>query len=216
MRSARTFVMAILVPSSLLFVPETSWSGPNAGGVLILHAPVGVVETQCSFSGLDDCNSANVRVEGSDLVPVFLLAAFPSESSPRLAGVALGIDYDPEKVLLAEWGACGDFELHQDEWPAPNTGIAVTWFDGNTQTDHLVEILWFAAYGIGDPGTLDARGHPNGGGAFADDDIPANLDPIADYGKLGFGMDGYLPCPDATPVVPTSWGLVKATYGQPE
>jgi hypothetical protein len=30
---------------------------------------------------------------------------------------------------------------------------------------------------------------------FGDDMIPANTDPIADYGSLGFGCAGYTPCP---------------------
>jgi hypothetical protein len=215
MKRTSTAVLALLIPAAFLLAPATSWSGPNAGGVLILHALPGVVESHCGFSNIDSCNDANVRMEGGSAVNAWVLAAFPSAGSPRLAGVVFGLHYDENQVFVMDYQACGDFELHDNGWPDPDTGIAITW--NEAQTEHLVELLWLSAYGVIDlPGTLDTRGHPQGGGAFADDAIPANIDPIADYGRLGFGTDGYLPCPDATPVMTTTWGSMKSTYREPE
>ena len=83
------------------------------------------------------------------------------------------------------------------------------------QTDRLVLVYTLAAVEYyGTDASLDLIGHPTGGGWFADDAVPANLDPIADYGRMGFNSNpGYLPCPDGpTPAVESSWGAVKNRY----
>jgi hypothetical protein len=107
---------------------------------------------------------------------------------------------------------CGDFELHTQNWPSSGEGICITW--NEAQLGHLTELNWFAAYSIeGNPTPIALVGHPTGGGAFGDDDMPANIDPIADYGTFGFYVDGYLPCPEGpVPVEEHSWGRVKAEF----
>jgi hypothetical protein len=76
--------------------------------------------------------------------------------------------------------------------------VAVTWAE--VRTAHLVPVYWFAGYvWSGQSAAFELIRHPTQGGWFADDDVPANLDPIAGYGRLGFFRDGYLPCPDPQP-----------------
>ncbi|MEZ4648234.1 MAG: hypothetical protein R3E97_05495 [Candidatus Eisenbacteria bacterium] len=198
---ASTFVsltFVILLCAGLASPPDVlGWGGPNEGGTLILHADTGTVYTEdgeyCGLSGLADCGSAEVRVEQAEPVVAHVLAAFFPGSGPRLSGLVFGIDY-PANIVLLGHGACGDFELPQDDWPASGSGTAVTFAEA--QTDDLVEVYWFAAYSeYAQPGRLELGAHPTQGGLFADDSIPGYLDPIAGFGALGFSTDGTLVCP---------------------
>jgi hypothetical protein len=183
-----------------LVLVSTAEGGPNAGGVLILHWNTSVVyspgvTTYCGQSELPSCNDAVTRANTATTLVLHALAAFPLENVPRLAGVCFGVQYDESQTFIVDWGACGDFELPNSGWPGSVEGNCVTW--NEAQTDHVTEIYWFAAYSIyGNSTQLALRGHPSGGGSFGDDDVPANLDPIADYGTFGFYTDGYLPCPN--------------------
>ena len=180
-----------------------SFAGPNEGGTLIIHANPSLsycedVAAYCGQSGLSDCSQAITEHDGDASVVFFMIAAFPSAGSPRLAGVTFGIFYDQTHLTILDSGMCGDFELHTSGWPGPGEGNAVTW--NTTQTDHLVEVYWFAAYNepTPSPGIFTVTDHPvrGGGCCFGDDAVPANLDPILAYGALGFDQPGTLPCPD--------------------
>jgi len=211
-------ITSALIVALVSIAPTNSWSGPNEGGVLILHAAADIVFTSgvdyCGQSGLANCSEAIVQVEGDDIATVFILAAFPGANSPRLAGVTLGIDYSRTNIGIIDWGSCGDFQLPTGDWPEPGSGSSVTWLEA--ETDHVVEIHWF---GLGDyygnATTFNVTEHPSRGGSaiFADDSIPAEIDIAVDHGRLGFGgAEGYLPCPDPVPIEQTTWGQLKATY----
>ncbi|MEZ4649867.1 MAG: hypothetical protein R3E97_13980, partial [Candidatus Eisenbacteria bacterium] len=108
-----------------------------------------------------------------------------------------GLEYDALAVTILDFGSCGDFELPSGEWPAPGEGTAVTWSEA--QTTPLTHVYAFAGYNYAYYGadvSFDLAPHPTQGGFFADDSVPSILDPIADFGRLGFGNNpGYLPCP---------------------
>ncbi|MFC1573009.1 LamG-like jellyroll fold domain-containing protein [Candidatus Eisenbacteria bacterium] len=177
--------------------------GPNAGGTLIVHSTPQTDFTYdfpsyCGQSGLTGCESANTNLPGWDSGPYvwWATAAFRYGSSPRLAGVTFGIDYDAYSVFLLDWGECGDFSLSTGGWPAPNEGTAISW--SSAQTNQLTEVYWFAGYEYyGQDFDFCLTPHPTQGACFADDDIPANVDDVAGLGCLGFNDNpGYLPCPD--------------------
>ncbi|MCA9727468.1 MAG: hypothetical protein KC729_07280, partial [Candidatus Eisenbacteria bacterium] len=185
-----------------LLVVSSAFGGPNAGGVIILHQNDALVYTDgvsfCGQAGLNVCDNAATRADTDEIVVLHALAAFPGDAHPRLAGIAFGVHYDEAQIRFVDWGMCGDFELSESGWPASDSGTAVTW--GEAQTNHLTQFYWIAAYSyLGNPAQVVLRGHPQGGGNFADDDIPSNLDVIADYGAFGFYMDGELPCPVPQP-----------------
>ncbi|MCC7144014.1 MAG: hypothetical protein IT349_18110 [Candidatus Eisenbacteria bacterium] len=180
-------------------------AGPNAGGTLVLHANTAIVYTPdttnyCGQGGLTVCDAAVSSVTGADPVVFFAVAAFPAASSPRLAGLTFGVAYDAA-VTLAAYGSCGDFELTTGAWPNSGEGTAITW--NTAQTSHLTEAYWFAGYNYYSPAPANfgLTAHPTQGGKFADDAVPANLDDISDYGRLGFDNQGSAPCP--TVVTPT-------------
>ena len=210
-----SFVAGLSIVAGLLLSSGAAVAGPNADGVLIVsyHDVItysdGDPESVCQlieeFDPLLDCGGAvtNVLTDPPGRAVLWAVyAAFPLQSSPRLAGVTVGVDYDNSTVFLVPgaWESCGDFVLHDNDWPGPNTGAAITW--NAARTDHLVRVLVFAGYEYyGQDTSFDLIPHPNGGGFFADDDVPSNLDEIADYGRLGFNGDpGYLPCPVDDPL----------------
>ncbi|MCB9463883.1 MAG: hypothetical protein H6682_09390 [Candidatus Eisenbacteria bacterium] len=202
-RALSFLAFCLLVPLS------TAIAGPNASGVHILHVNDGLVWSDsgeyCGESGLDACGGADTRVDEVGRSIFFLLAAFPSTASPRLFGTTAGIDYDPSLLIVEAWQTCADFELPSGDsppyygaWPNPNSGNAMTW--NTVQTDHLVELGWFAVYRYVDDETIfTTMSSPVAGSFFADDSVPSILDPVVDFGALGFGTDGYLPCPGGPP-----------------
>jgi hypothetical protein len=191
--------------------------GPNAGGVLVLHSSGGIIQTNgesyCGTSGLTECNQARTRVDGDSLWILHALAASPEASHPSVSGVLFGIRYDPGELGLAQLGRCGDDEYDWPGWPGTEGRVTVSW--NVPQTDHLFEVYDFVAYTEpGVPTVFSLGPHPTEGGYFLGGGDYWELDEIADYGRLGFGTNGYLPCPEPepTPVRQESWGMIKMTY----
>jgi hypothetical protein len=153
------------------------------------------------MSALDSCSAAvtSVAWDPGKRIVFHVLAAFPPGSSPRVKGLSFGIDYDPTKLVLDTRGSCADFEVADGTWPAPGTGTAQSWTTG-AQTGLLTEAYWLVGYTYseqeGEDSTLVALiPHPRHHGVFVDDGFPAEVDTVAGYGRLGFGMAGALPCP---------------------
>lgn len=198
-------------------------AGPNAGGTLVLHAaePFFARTIECVWceneafcGGITQCSDADTRVESEPLAlsVIYIYAAFPEGSSPRMKGVTFGIEYGGA-VELTPIG-CGDLEIPQPDWPASGSGTALTWAVTRTEPFPLLYVMGvYYYYGTGDPIQVCATEHPTQGGWFGDDSVPAVLDPIADYGCIGFGVDGYLPCPEGpVPTRETTWGRTKARF----
>ena len=195
----------LLCVGFLLFAPGLVLAGPNEGGTLILHANSSLVFTNdmqnpCGHSGLTACSLAVTSVpwDSGKKIVFHAIAAFPSESQPRLKALSFGIDYDPEKFFLVARGTCADFEIPGSGWPAADTGTSQSWTTA-TQTGLLTEAYWFVGYAYSeqeeDSTSVALIPHPLQHGVFVDDAFPSDVDTIAAYGKLGFGSDGYLPCP---------------------
>lgn len=181
---------------------QTVMSGPN-WGTLILHGNPDIVYTDdgssyCGQSNLESCNDAVLSIEGDGPVVIHALAAFRVSTAPRLKGITFGIEYGNCLVIDA-WGACSDFELATGDWPASGQGTALTW--NEVQTGQLTEVYWFACYVEGHTiDRLKTAPHPNQGGNFSDDSIPARLDPIRGYGVFGFNRLGFISCPPNAPL----------------
>lgn len=198
---------AIWFAGFLLLAPSLAVAGPNAGGTLMLHADPSLVYTTdtqswCGQTSLAACSLAVTSVPWQSGTPIVFhaIAAFPPDSQPRLKALSFGIDYDPAKFVLAARGSCADFELPDGGWPAPGTGTAQSWTTA-TQTNLLTECYWFVGYAYSEQEGEDSTSvalipHPVQHGVFVDDAFPAEVDTIAGYGRLGFGMAGAVPCPD--------------------
>jgi hypothetical protein len=165
--------------------------------VLIVNAHPEIVvcadnEPYCPDLTLTECVSANVTHTGPENVVFGVYGVFPG--SPRVSGVTIGISYD-DPIVISAFGNCGDFELHLEDWPASGSGTAVTW--SVAQTAQIQPLYWFVGYEYYlEGGAFSLVPHPTGGSLFADDSIPAEVDPVAAFGVLGFnGADGSAPCP---------------------
>ena len=198
----RHLLLSVCAFAALAMACDHASAGPNAGGTLIVHGDAGVVYTNDidDYTGASPlpggCSTAETNYPADEHFVWWVKAVFPESTSPRLLGVTFGVDYDAAAIVLEGYGASGDFELADPNWPEPQSGTAVTF--QNTQTAWLVDLYWFAGYnysGYGTDVSFDLAPNPSQGAYFADDDVPSNLDPVADFGSFGFGMDGYLPCP---------------------
>jgi len=196
----KKFLLAVAV----LCIGTMAFAGPNAGGTLILHNAGLVSATNNSSTpcpqgaALTSCAAAVTRVDGTDFALLKVFAAFSSTASPRLMGVAWGVHYDAN-IAIESLKNCGDFEIADGTWPASDTGNSVTF--NIVQTAPLTVVYVFSAYGDGNPGTMCVRDNPDPltGGNFGDDVVPANLDPIAGYGCMGFATNGSVVCPYEPP-----------------
>jgi hypothetical protein len=217
-------VSCAVILCTVLFGPALA--GPNAGGVILLHCNEGIEFSSSSYdycgqSGLSECAEADVRVDRETPAVFYALAAFPESSSPRMISVSFGVNYDPALLALVGHGRCADSEMTDDTWPAPATGAIVFW--QTAQTGRLTEFYWFAAYDYaGAQASFQLTPHPWSEGLFCDDSSYGYLDPIADYGTLGFFTDGYLPCPPSNPALEVAEGergdqprLGLSVMGQP-
>lgn len=188
----------LLLAAAALTCAGAAVAGPNVGGTLIVHENPGVVASSdptdyCGSSGLQDCGAAITRHDGTESAALFVLAAFPGGSSPRLSGVVFGVGY-PADITLLYGTACGDFELATAGWPASGEGTAVTW--NSAQTGLLTEVYSFVGYTYyGAPAVLALTAHPSQGSSFADDSVPSQLDDIACLSSFGFNTAGSLCCP---------------------
>jgi hypothetical protein len=193
----------------------TAFAGPNAGGVLLLHAAPKIEYTTsrvsyCDSLDLPDWEGIRVRSEPDpDRAQLFyVLAVFDTSRSPRLQTVTFGLgDYGGEGTILFEnWGSClHATEITTEGWPRPNGGTALS-FVGHHFTEAVTPLYWFSAY-VYVAGELPLGPHPSEkiGGNFIDDS-PVQ-DPIEAYGVLGFGVEGTKPPP--RPLVPLRKGMTR-------
>lgn len=168
--------------------------GSNAGGALLVHATPGLsyspTAEYCGTSVLSQCGSGRYSVTGGDTYVFHVIAARPSNAVPKISGVTFGIAYDSTSFELVDRGVCADFELAEPNWPAPGSGTAVSWTQ--PRSGQFTEVYWFAGFNRhpGTPTEFAIVPHPTEGAFFADEHVPARLDPVQCLGSLGFDMPG--------------------------
>ncbi|MCA9759242.1 MAG: choice-of-anchor D domain-containing protein, partial [Candidatus Eisenbacteria bacterium] len=206
-RRASILLSLLTVVGLVLAMTTHALAGPNAGGVLIVHGDPEFAATgsECGAINLNYCNQADPWLPADgERYTWWVLAAFPDGSSPRMTGVQFGIDYWSDEVEITDWGICGDLAIPDQNWPQPGSGISVVWT--STQTSQVTPVGWFetrvlqAYVGYSAYVYIEESSRPEGG-AFVDDSVPGILDPIADYGVMGFGDPGENYCPE-TPEPP--------------
>ncbi len=195
-----SFALAFLICASTYVL-----AGPNAGGTIIVHSASLTYEghAECGRgTAPGSCATAVTRIDNatSDSLKVWkVYAAFPSNACPRLKDITFGLAYDDDYsdqngIVLNSYGSCADAELDMNGWPHNQTGTTLSW--NSTQRATLVECYWFAGYNYYQvPKLFQLIAHPEQGGYFADDGVPAELDAITGYGSLGFNMNGQVACP---------------------
>lgn len=183
-------------------VPCAGPCGPNAGGVLLVHANPSIAYTvdndgYCGEAALENCEEARSTIFSSPgSAHVFsVLAAFPAGAVPHLNEVYFGLDYDGSEVGILEWANCSDYEMPLESWPEPGTGTSVHWI--SAREDALIEVYWFAAQNYyGNPQRVELTGYPGWGGLGAFRDADADRwDQVVCAGVLGFETPGENCCP---------------------
>jgi hypothetical protein len=189
-------------------------AGPNAGGVLLVHDTGLVYSTDLQgppFGGTvpTSCHDVDVQAPFGDSAIQLIwkvYAAFPTGGSPRLQGVAWGMDITPQGggyAVLSGGGLPnpGDFAQTANGFPLANGGWVGQSFPTGTRTALMNEIYWFVGYAYGGPTGTSVQyfcATPPAGTQpmFVDDDTPRSTDGIAGYGCLGFGGPGQVHCPN--------------------
>jgi hypothetical protein len=194
------------VLAALCCLASVGTAGPNAGGVLVVH------DAQITFSSGDlpqppsspppaTCELVDVEVEPSQNMSNLrvwkVYAAFPQSSSPRVKGLAWGIhghNWTYSEVVAAglpDPPNC--FQVVEGSWPTPPGAIGQSFL--YTQTATIVECYWFGGYCYQGEG-FETMEHFSDGAEFVDDAVPGNVDDIAGFGWIGFGIQGQVPCGD--------------------
>jgi len=203
---------ATVVAVVFLMLSGVAAAGPNAGGTIFVHDPglryQGYGQAYCSMGTPPaSCESAVTQLDGNDDSPWVwkVYAAFKPCTLPRLKALDFSISYnawpgDPNGIVILDHGACIADTPHEGEypdygWPGSGTGDVLVF--QYTQTTRLVEMYWFAGYAYHGGAGYFRLAPGRYGGQFADDSVPALLDPIAGYGALGFNQPGTLTCPSA-------------------
>jgi hypothetical protein len=186
----------LLAVVALACIGSVATAGPNEKGVLNAFLLEGVVYTidhgATEYCVPICCENGVTTSTGPDTKVVVLVAQFCPGSA--LAGITFGWTY-PANIGIVEVGSCGEFELATNNWPDSGEGTAVTFTP--TRLDPCVAVYWFAGYDYYQvPAEVTLGGHPTQGAKFADDSVPAILDPIACLGRFGFGgAPGFNCCP---------------------
>jgi hypothetical protein len=214
----------------LLLIPVLAIAGPNAGGVLLVHANTALIYTSdttsyCGQAGLQACSLAVTSVpwDPATTTVFYVMAAFPDTSQPRLKALAWGVDWDDSKLVILAHGSCADFDIPDGGWPASGKGIGQSFLE--TRTGLLTELYWFAGYAYGaelDSTSVVVIPHPLQGGTMVDDAVPPAVDSLMAYGTLGFGAVVATPCPagpDQVTWIPgdtSGWGVAEPSDSDPD
>jgi uncharacterized membrane protein len=188
------------VAAILALASGVGQAGPNAGGSLVVHdTGLTYSDEGYNYCGKGDvpstCQDVDARIDDDGVTWIWkVYAAFPSTSQPRLKAVAYGWEWDPEVVILQVQHCTIDVLYHS------STYVSCCWMGlQDVHTTHLTELGWFAGYHYGAPATFRTRGLPHeecdSRAWFGDDSVPMVQDSVAAFGYIGFGIDGYVPCP---------------------
>lgn len=200
-RGERALLRGLVLAGLGLLVARAALGVPNEGGVLVLHyardtAVRGTSLDPCSLPVVRDLDQVVTRVpaDGKDHL-VIVYAAFPKDSVAQVAGITFGIRYSASVTVVSQ-GACNNsgLEIPESEWPKSDSGVALAispFYIGNK-----FPIYWFVLSASG-AGYFELTPHPNRkhGGQFGTPERKPRLEPIADYGKIGFDLEGYVPRP---------------------
>ena len=162
---------------------------------------------------------------------VYLLVSptlYVDSSMGGLTGLQVGIDYraagnSGSGIGVHGWNHCADLEFPQNDWPDPGSGNTITWAIDTCQDEEVVTAGYFyvTAYAKSNMSVIE---FPPTGQAKVADCFGAEFEatPGLERSRLGWAYFGssvggcnplLTPCSDTVPVRPTTWGQIKARYG---
>lgn len=213
--------------------PSPTTSEPR----ILLHIGTPATHDQCAAGTLGDPAAAVVSArlstkESGPFYFVYLLVA--PERLNGVAGFDCGISYEnglPEDISngsgidIFSWTRCATAEISTtvgNRWPQPGSGNIITWdytYNCQTGATAVAGYFYLAAY---TPDRLSIVANPTTGYAEVSDCTPAEF--RVESARLGYvefsnestttlGCNPWLRnCATNVPVLPTTWGAVKALY----
>jgi hypothetical protein len=175
---------------------------------MLLH-----VDNTVSFSpGWDYCTYNPLPATCGDLATnvtkdpgvdalVWMVAAFPSGSSPGVNAFQVGLAGDLDNDYFDAYGICGPgpFEIPDATWPGAGAGTAVAYT--STVYSQLFKMYWFATLAPNIGASLSTTNYYGGDhhAEWADDSAPPVTDFCDLFGTVTWGGPGVLNCPGPLP-----------------
>lgn len=194
----------LLVLLALAVAATPVWAGRNANGAMVVHTDNGITYTSMDYCPhpvpgvCTDLVTTSTKLPEEEVAVIWLLAAFPSQSSPGVTTIQFGIQHNlpSNQGYFDAYAACGPqpLELPDDGWPESNAiGNLVAY--GAPLYSQLFKFYWFGVVGV-DGGYFETRTYPNTNEAkFVDDSNPPTEDLCFNFGRVRWGTDGYNACP---------------------
>ena len=172
-----------------------------------------------------------VYILGAPVIPPYDNQGF-WDDLPGMAGIQVGITYEKGSeqrrgIEVLDWTSCSDLQFPGDNWPESGSGNTITWI-ADTCDEGIVAAGYFyvSAYG---PAAMQLAPFPPTGlvktatcrAAESEVQTPLALSRVGwvsmGGGTVGTDTDGCNPliesCTGPVPVRPTTWGQIKARYG---
>lgn len=196
-------ICAFLLLATVASIPAHADSDDLSGGVMFVHAPPALVYTGsvdwCDSTKIASCEDQVTRVDAGEAI-WFVLSAWQGVKSFSAVEFGFG-DYDSENYIFEDWGLCVSdamalYHPSEDDWPGPNTGIALA-ASGGSWSDSLAPICWFAGYAYAGGDTISLIPNAATGNAGWVSGISSTPYETTCLGALGIGADGIACCPDS-------------------
>lgn len=194
----------LLVLLALAVAATPVWAGRNANGAMVVHTDNGISYTSMNYCPhpvpgvCTDLVTTSTKLPEEEVAVIFLLAAFPPQSSPAVTTIQFGIQHNlpPGLGYFAGFSACGPnpLELPDAGWPESNSVGNLIAYSAPVYSS-LFKFYWFAVYGV-DSGYFETRTYPTTNEAkFVDDGSPPLEDLCTRFGRIQWGSPGYNACP---------------------
>lgn len=221
---------------SVLVTPAGCVSGRQGNAKIMVHLRGRTAKNPCG-SGVPRCGSVVTRGKLYPELYFAYLLVTDGAATPGVGGVECGIDYAGAPnagVDIFSWTLCGAMvDAPVSGWPQSAGGNRILWDttshcqrtepggDGSGVTA-TAGYFYLGAYTSDD---LRVTVHPVSGAARVLDceSCESIVAPVSGFSHLGTArfspagnLDGYNPCAaPLLPVVPTTWGTIKAMYATP-
>jgi hypothetical protein len=192
-------------------------AGPHANAVLIPHLnpQIEYTTSTTSYEGQSNLRDCREAITQGQVLPEraqvwYVIASFANSPGPvNVGGIDFGFaSFNARKISFVAYGPCSEIwmEVPTARWPGPNEGTSLAVASTTGFHSDPLEVYWFASY-VYEPVAIELGPNPStGSGEIATrppniEDPIWDLDPIVDFGKMGFGEAGYNPCAPDQPQV---------------
>ncbi len=211
-------VLFALVFSFLCAAPAVA--GTQDEAVVVVECPyVAIKGDPCSIGLTLSCTDAQVQRYVDKGWFAFLYVA-RADADAGVGGVSCGTGF-PADLSVWDWDLCADGETPTGAWPDSGSGNRITWDAGtNCQREvigtdgvHAVAGVFYISSYVDAVFEITPNTAAGETALVVADCDGAESELSAPGGRIGFGdVEGYNPCAEDVPVIPSTWGRIKANY----